>query len=74
MVFRDYARYYDLLYQDKDYQAESDYVMNLLNTHQPETKKILEFGSGSGIHGRILGNAGYQVSGCLLYTSPSPRD
>jgi SAM-dependent methyltransferase len=66
MVFRDYAKYYDLLYQDKDYQAESDYVMNLVNTHQPETKKILEFGSGSGIHGRILGNAGYQVSGVEL--------
>lgn len=28
-VFNDYARYYDLLYQDKDYQAEADYVAAL---------------------------------------------
>ena len=54
-----------LLYQDKDYQAEPDYEKNLLNNHQPETKKILEFGSGSGIHGDF-GQAGYQVSGVEL--------
>jgi hypothetical protein len=25
-VFADYARYYDLLYRDKDYAAEAEYV------------------------------------------------
>ena len=63
MVFEQYAKYYDLLYQDKDYKAESDYISSLINKHYPETKKILEFGSGSGIHGRLLGNLGYQVTG-----------
>jgi SAM-dependent methyltransferase len=63
VAFEKYAKYYDLLYQDKDYKAESDYISSLINTHLHETKKILEFGSGSGIHGRLLGDLGYQVTG-----------
>ena len=63
MVFEKYAKYYDLLYQDKDYRAESDYISSLIKKHHPETKKIIEFGSGSGIHGRLLGDLGYQVTG-----------
>lgn len=63
MVFEKYAQYYDLLYQDKDYQAETDYILSLIKKYQPETRQILEFGSGSGIHGRILANAGFYVSG-----------
>jgi SAM-dependent methyltransferase len=63
MVFEKYAQYYDLLYQDKDYQAETDYILSLIKKYQPETRQILEFGSGSGIHGRILANAGFHVSG-----------
>ena len=63
MVFEKYAKYYDLLYQDKDYKAESNYISSLIKKHHPETKKILEFGSGSGIHGRLLGDLGYQVYG-----------
>jgi len=63
VVFEKYAKYYDLLYQDKDYKAESDYISSLIKKHHAETKKVLEFGSGSGIHGRLLGNLGYQVTG-----------
>jgi len=63
VVFEKYAKYYDLLYQDKDYKAESDYISSLIKKYHPETKKILEFGSGSGIHGRLLGDLGYQVTG-----------
>jgi SAM-dependent methyltransferase len=63
VVFEKYAQYYDLLYQDKDYKAESEYVSSLIDKYNPKTKKILEFGSGSGIHGRLLGALGYQVSG-----------
>ena len=63
MVFEKYAQYYDLLYKDKDYIAETDYILSIIKKYQPETQKILEFGSGSGIHGRILANAGFHVSG-----------
>lgn len=63
MVFEKYAKYYDLLYKDKDYRAETDYIISLIQKYKPETCKILEFGAGTGIHGRILGNEGYEVRG-----------
>ena len=63
MVFEKYAQYYDLLYQEKDYKTESNYISSLIKRYNPKTKKILEFGSGSGIHGRLLGGLGYQVYG-----------
>jgi SAM-dependent methyltransferase len=63
MVFEKYALYYDLLYQDKDYLKETSYILSLIKKYQPETRRILEFGAGSGIHGRLLANAGLKVSG-----------
>ena len=63
MVFEEYALYYDLLYQDKDYRKERNYILSLIKNYQPETRKILEFGAGSGIHGRLLAEAGFLVSG-----------
>ena len=29
-VFNDYSQYYDLLYQDKDYEAEVNYILDLI--------------------------------------------
>jgi SAM-dependent methyltransferase len=63
VIFEKYAKYYDLLYQDKDYNDETVYISSLIKKYHPETKKILEFGSGSGIHGRLLGDLRYQVTG-----------
>ena len=63
MVFEKYAQYYDLLYQDKDYQKETKYILSLLKKYHLDSEKILEFGSGSGIHGRLLAKAGLEVSG-----------
>jgi len=58
-----YAKYYNLLYGDKDYSAEVDYVVRQLRHYVPEAKDILEFGSGSGRHGLLLQKQGYQVFG-----------
>jgi SAM-dependent methyltransferase len=64
-IFGDYSHYYDLLYSDKDYQGEVKYIHQLLNANgiQGKNSKILEFGSGTGIHGEMLGNLGYKVVG-----------
>jgi SAM-dependent methyltransferase len=62
-VFEQYANYYDLLYSDKDYAAEVEYIWRLLNRFAPDAKSILEFGSGTGIHGRMLAEKGYKVIG-----------
>lgn len=61
-VFDAYGRYYDLLYRDKDYVAEVDYVVRLLETYG-DGRDLLEFGCGTGRHGRLLAGHGYQVTG-----------
>lgn len=63
MHFDAYSRYYDMLYRDKDYQGEVDYIDRLLRTHGVGGRDILEFGSGTGKHGRLLAGRGYQVRG-----------
>jgi SAM-dependent methyltransferase len=62
-VFNAYSRYYDLLYRDKDYDAEAEYVSTLLRKHGVVGRDILEFGSGTGKHGRILAAHGFRVLG-----------
>ena len=61
--FRKYSAYYDLLYRDKDYNAEADYVARLLRAERPDTQTILELGSGTGRHGRLLAAKGFDVHG-----------
>lgn len=58
-----YGRYYDLLYKDKDYDAEANYVHQLFLKHKKEGKKILELGSGTGKHARLFAKKGYAVHG-----------
>lgn len=62
-VFSDYARYYDLLYKDKDYNGEATYIANLIKRYCPETQSLLELGSGTGIHASLLAEKGYAVHG-----------
>src|SRR6266566_8742320 len=62
-VFQRYSAYYDLLYRDKDYKAETDYVAETLRAANANTRKILEFGSGTGRHGCLLAERGFDVFG-----------
>jgi len=62
-VFNAYSRYYDLLYRDKDYFAEAEYIAGLLERFGVSGKRLLEFGSGTGKHGRLLAARGYEVTG-----------
>ncbi len=62
-VFNNYARYYDLLYKDKDYVAEAKYVSTLVQKHAPNKNSILELGCGTGVHAKILAEMGYTLHG-----------
>lgn len=62
-VFNAYSRYYDLLYKDKDYLAEAEYIHALLNRYGFAKGQLLEFGSGTGRHGRILASFGHDIHG-----------
>jgi SAM-dependent methyltransferase len=56
-----YAKYYDLLYRDKDYNGESAYVLNLIARYgackNPSEWRLLELGCGSGGHAAHLAPA-----------------
>jgi len=58
-----YSQYYNLLYADKDYAAEVDYVDRLIRKYAPGAKTLLEYGSGTGGHGILLNKKGYEVYG-----------
>lgn len=62
-VFNIYSHYYDLLYRDKDYSGEADYIQGLLIQQGIVHGKLLEFGSGTGKHGRLLAARGYHIHG-----------
>jgi len=62
-LFGAYSGYYDLLYRDKDYAAEARYVAELIATHAPGARTILELGCGTGAHAAELAAIGYSVFG-----------
>lgn len=62
-VFNIYARYYDLLYRDKDYKSEVEYVESLIKKYKPDAKSILDLGCGTGRHDFLLAEKGYSVTG-----------
>lgn len=65
-VFGNYARYYDLLYKDKDYAEEARYVCDLLRRYVPDADSVLEMGCGTGGHAQHLAEAGLNVHGVDL--------
>lgn len=64
--FFDYSKYYNLLYKDKDYSSEVDYVESLIKRFHPLANNVLDIGCGTGIHAALLVDRGYQVHGMDL--------
>jgi SAM-dependent methyltransferase len=59
--FKDYAKYYDLIYQDKNYEKETDFLEEIFGvTFKP--KRILEVGCGTGNYTKLLLERGYDVT------------
>jgi SAM-dependent methyltransferase len=62
-VFAAYSQYYDLLYRDKNYAAEADYVRSLVEAERPGSRTLLDLGCGTGRHDFLLSEHGYRVTG-----------
>lgn len=65
-VFEAYSQYYDLLYRDKNYAAEVDYVQRLIERERPGAGTLLDLGCGTGRHDFLLAERGYRVTGADL--------
>lgn len=57
-----YSTYYDLLYSDKDYNSETDFLEKIFRING-NPKKILELGCGTGNYTQILTMRGYDLTG-----------
>ena len=58
-----YTQYYDLLYSDKDYNREVEYVDKLIKENKENAKFILDMGCGTGKHAELFCEKGYIVHG-----------
>jgi SAM-dependent methyltransferase len=66
-IFKDYATFYDTLYQEKDYVAECDFLEAIfLRFSGLPIHTILDLGCGTGGHSFILSQRNYSVSGVDL--------
>jgi len=63
-VFKDYGKYYDILYQDKNYEEECNFIEEIFRRYsQKEIKTILDAGCGTGGHAIPMAKRGYKVVG-----------
>jgi len=64
MAFERYAEYYDILYRDKDYESECDFIEEIFAKYSAtEVKTVLDVGCGTGGHAIPLAKRGYKVVG-----------
>ena len=62
--FNLYAKYYDLLYNEKGYEVETDYIIQLIKKYSSfEVRDILNLGCGTGKHDYFFNKRGYNVDG-----------
>ncbi len=69
IVFAAYSDYYDLLYSDKDYPAESEYVLDVLKNYCPAVKSVADLGCGTGRHAIEFARKGLNVTGIEISDS-----
>ena len=62
-VFGQYSQYYDVLYNDKDYKGETEFVHQLIQKYRAESINILDLGCGTGKHDTLLVKNGYSIDG-----------
>jgi len=66
-VFGNYARFYDFIYKEKDYEKECDFLEILFSRYASSSiKDILDLGCGTGGHALLLSQRGYSVVGIDL--------
>lgn len=65
--FGKYAKYYDLIHRDKNYEEEVCYVEKLIKKYERRNgKNLLDIGCGTGAHALSFAQKGYNVYGVDL--------
>ena len=59
MMYKELAKYYDLIYLSKDYKKESQQLMRIIKKYKKsEGKKLLDVACGTGGHLKFLEKSG----------------
>jgi len=61
-VFDKYSDYYDILYNDKDYASEANFIDSIIKKYRPNAKSVLNLGCGTGNHDIFLAQKGYDIT------------
>lgn len=62
MEYKEFAKYYDKFYQNKDYTKETEFLINFIC----QNDKVIDIGCGTGIHASLLQRKGFNVEGLDL--------
>jgi SAM-dependent methyltransferase len=54
LTYTTLAKYYDLIYSQKDYQAEVDFILEVARKHKLKQHALLDVGCGTGSHLNLL--------------------
>ena len=60
---KNYAEYYDIIYKDKKYKEECNFLEKIFKLYSKKIVKILDIASGTGGHSIPLAKRGYNVLG-----------
>ena len=58
-----YASIYDLIYKNKNYQKEANFIIKQFKKEDKKAKKILDLGCGTGKYSFLLSKKGFEVTG-----------
>ena len=65
-IYDKFAKYYDLMYSQYEYEKECDYLEEIFNNYATIPKSILDIGCGTGTHALHLAARRYNVVGIDL--------
>ena len=62
MEYKEFAKYYDKFYKNKNYNKETEFLKNFIS----QDDKIIDIGCGTGLHASLLQQNGFKVDGLDL--------
>ena len=62
MEYKEFAKYYDIFYKNKNYVKETEFLKKFIN----QDDKIIDIGCGTGLDASLLQQNGFKVDGLDL--------